>query len=51
MYEFIIIISLKKEHEIKIKDIYNMNEKKFMQEVISKLRVMIFKYEKKIHMT
>jgi len=43
--------SLKEEHEIEIEDIYNMNEKKFMQEVIAKLRVMIFKYEKKAHMT
>jgi len=43
--------SLKEEHEIKIEDIYNMNEKKFMQEVIAKLRVMIFKYKKKAHMT
>ena len=42
--------SLKKEHEIKIEDIYNMNEKKFMQRVIAKLRIMIFKYEK-THMT
>jgi len=29
--------SLKEEHEIKIEDIYNMNEKRFMQEVIAKL--------------
>ncbi len=42
--------SLKEEHEIKIKDIYNMNEKKFMQKIIAKLQVMIFKYEKKTHM-
>ncbi len=42
--------SLKKEHEIEIEDIYNMNEKKFMQRVIAKLRIMIFKYEK-THMT
>ncbi len=42
--------SLKKEHEIEIEDIYNMNEKGFMQRVIAKLRVMIFKYEK-AHMT
>ncbi len=42
--------SLKKEHEIKIEDIYNMNKKRFMQRVITKLRVMIFKYEKKTHM-
>ena len=41
--------SLKEEHEIESKDIYNMNEKRFMQEVIVKLQVMIFKYEKKIH--
>ncbi len=38
--------SLKKEHEIKIEDIYNMNEKRFMQRIIAKLRIMIFKYEK-----
>jgi len=43
--------SLKKEHEIEIEDIYNMNEKGFMQEVVAKLRVMISKYEKKAHMT
>ncbi len=42
--------SLKEEHEIEIEDIYNMNEKKFMQRVIAKLQVMIFKYEK-THMT
>ena len=42
--------SLKEEYEIKIEDIYNMNEKKFMQKIIAKLRVMIFKYEKKTHM-
>jgi len=42
--------SLKEEHEIKIEDIYNMNEKRFMQKVIVKLWIMIFKYEKKIHM-
>ncbi len=42
--------SLKKEHEIEIKNIYNMNEKKFMQKVIAKLWIMIFKYEK-THMT
>ncbi len=42
--------SLKKEHEIKIKDIYNMNEKRFMQRIIAKLQIMIFKYEK-THMT
>ncbi len=29
--------SLKEKYEIKIKDIYNINEKKFMQEVIAKL--------------
>ncbi len=28
--------SLKKEYEIKIKDIYNMNEKRFMQRIIVK---------------
>ncbi len=28
-----------------------MNEKKFMQRIITKLRVMIFKYEKKTQMT
>ncbi len=38
--------SLKKEHEIEIEDIYNMNEKRFMQRIIAKLQVMIFKYEK-----
>ncbi len=38
--------SLKKEHEIEIENIYNMNEKKFMQKVIAKLWIMIFKYEK-----
>ena len=38
--------SLKKEHEIEIEDIYNMNEKRFMQRIIAKLRIMIFKYEK-----
>ncbi len=43
--------SLKEEHEIKIEDIYNMNEKRFMQRIITKLQVMIFKYEKKTHMT
>ena len=43
--------SLKEEHEIKIENIYNMNEKKFMQRVIAKLQIMIFKYEKKTHMT
>ncbi len=43
--------SLKKEHGIEIEDIYNMDEKGFMQGVIAKLRVMIFKYEKKAHMT
>jgi len=43
--------SLKKEHEIEIEDIYNMNEKGFMQGVVAKLRVMISKYEKKAHMT
>ncbi len=48
---FYLFQSLKKEHEIEIKDIYNMNEKEFMQRVVTKLRVMIFKYEKKIHMT
>ncbi len=42
--------SLKEEHEIKIEDIYNMNKKRFMQRVIAKLQVMIFKYEKKTHM-
>jgi len=42
--------SLKEEHEIKIENIYNMNEKKFMQRIIAKLQVMIFKYEKKTHM-
>jgi len=42
--------SLKKEHEIKIENIYNMNEKKFMQRVITQLQVMIFKY-KKTYMT
>ncbi len=43
--------SLKEEHGIEIEDIYNMNEKGFMQGVIAKLRVMISKYEKKAHMT
>ena len=43
--------SLKEEHEIEIEDIYNMNEKGFMQGIIAKLRVMISKYEKKAHMT
>jgi len=43
--------SLKEEHGIEIEDIYNMNEKRFMQRVIAKLRVMISKYEKKAHMT
>jgi hypothetical protein len=43
--------SLKKEHEIEIEDIYNMDEKGFMQGVVAKLRVMISKYEKKAHMT
>jgi len=42
--------SLKEEHEIEIENIYNMNEKRFMQRVIAKLQVMIFKYEKKTHM-
>ncbi len=42
--------SLKEEHEIEIEDIYNMNEKRFMQRIIAKLWVMIFKYEKKTHM-
>jgi len=42
---------LKEEHEIEIEDIYNMNEKGFMQRVIAKLRIMISKYEKKTHMT
>ncbi len=41
--------SLKEKHEIKIKDIYNRNEKRFMQRVIAKLQIMIFKYEKKTH--
>ena len=41
--------SLKEEHEIEIEDIYNMNEKRFMQRVIAKLRIMIFKYKKKTH--
>jgi len=31
--------SLKKEHEIEIEDIYNMDEKRFMQRVVAKLRV------------
>jgi len=43
--------SLKEEHGIEIEDIYNMDEKGFMQGVIAKLRVMISKYEKKAHMT
>ncbi len=43
--------SLKEEHEIEIEDIYNMDEKGFMQGIIAKLRVMISKYEKKAHMT
>jgi len=38
--------SLKKEHEIEIENIYNMNEKRFMQRIIAKLWIMIFKYEK-----
>jgi len=38
--------SLKKEYEIKIENIYNMNEKRFMQRIIAKLWIMIFKYEK-----
>ncbi len=42
--------SLKKEHGIEIEDIYNMDEKGFMQGVVAKLRVMISKYEK-AHMT
>lgn len=43
--------SLKEEHGIEIEDIYNMDEKGFLQGVIAKLRVMISKYEKKAHMT
>ncbi len=42
--------SLKEKYKIKIENIYNMNEKRFMQRIIVKLQVMIFKYKKKIHM-
>ena len=39
------------EHKICNKDIYNMDEKGFMQGVLGKVRVMVSKYERKAHMT
>ena len=41
----------REEYAVKEQDIYNMDEKGFMQSVIAKLRVMISKYEKKAYMT
>lgn len=44
---FDLYLQLKTEFEVDERDIYNMDEKGFMQGVIAKLRVMIPKYEKK----
>lgn len=41
----------KEEYAVKEEDIYNMDERGFMQGVIAKTRVMISKHEKKAHMT
>lgn len=41
---------LKQQYKIRDQDIYNMDEKGFMQGVVGKFRVMISKYEKKEHM-
>ena len=42
---------MKKQYNISDQDIYNMDEKGFMQGVVGKLKVMISKYKRKAYMT